>query len=110
MQWSLALYFDGSQANTVRYAKCEVRQHAVGASLKNSVKTWLVGTWSIKLDENAGSWRYQTRGANTKLGGSDDPDGLPEEPASRDHTQEARTWDTGTHIRKASLYELPCKF
>ena len=39
-----------------------------GASLKNSVKTWLVGTWSIKLDENAGFWRYQTRGAKTKLG------------------------------------------
>ena len=61
-----------------------------------------------QLDENAGFWRYQTRGANTKLGGSDDPDGLPEEPASRDHPQQAQTWDTALTSERPP-HELRCK-
>ena len=38
-------------------------------------------------------------GANTKLGGSDDPDGLPEEPASRDRPSGSADLGYGAHIR-----------
>jgi hypothetical protein len=48
--------------------------------------------------------------ANTKLGGSDDPDGLPEEPASRDHPQEAQTWDTALTSERPPCMNCLVKF